>query len=543
MSDLWTEKTHATVTALLSDIASDSYGQVSSSIYETARVVTLAPWLTGHLRRVRFLLESQQHNGRWGGPDDYGLVPTLSATEALLATLLRYPGEHDPLLDYGQLVSAADRGLRSLFRWLGTDGRVALPDTVAVELVVPALVTEINAHLDRLGSEPVVGLDVWRGTARLVLPRGVDNGLLMRLRDAALAGHGLPTKLLHSLEVVGAPVRGASFVHPVQGAVGCSPAATATWLGDRAPQADDHPSVDYLVAIQQRCGGPVPVCAPVPLFEQAWVLAALTTAGVSVTVPRGLLGRLHAAFGEKGAAVGPGLPPDADDTSTALHALARLGSPHSPESLWTYQVGRHFSCFPAERTPSTTTNAHILQAFGACLVRGLPQHRRYRAAISELSGWLHDAQQADGSWSDKWHASGYYATACCAVALAEYGDAPAAVRKATEWVLATQRADGSWGRWAGTYEETAYAVQTLLRTGMPRADGAIQRAAARGCAFLLRSGDDQEHPALWHDKDLYTPSRVIRAEGLATPHLAHDDPRVAAMVALEYGESERAEAG
>lgn len=543
MSELWTEKTNATVAALLSDIASDSYGWMSPSIYETARVVTLAPWLTGHLRRIRFLLENQQHNGRWGGPDGYGLVPTLSATEALLATLLRYPSEHDQLLDYGQLVSAADCGLRSLFRWLGTDGRVALPDTVAVELVVPALVTEINAHLDRLVSEPVVGLDAWRGTARLVLPRGVDHELLMRLRDAALAGHELPTKLLHSIEVVGAPVRGAPFVHPVQGAVGCSPAATAAWLGDRASQADDHPSVGYLSAVAQRCDGPVPVCAPVPLFERAWVLAALTTAGVSLTVPRGLLGGLHAAFSEDGAAVGPGLPPDADDTSTALHALAQLGIPHSPESLWTYQVGRHFSCFPAERTPSTTTNAHVLQAFGACLTRGLPQHRRYRAAISELSDWLRDAQHADGSWSDKWHASPYYATACCAVALTDYGDSPVAVRKATEWVLATQRANGSWGRWVGTYEETAYAVQTLLRTGMSRAGGAIERAAARGCAFLLRSGDDQEHPPLWHDKDLYTPSRVVRAEGLAALHLAHADPRIAAVVALECAKSERAEAG
>src|SRR5262249_28212881 len=150
-----------------------------------------------------------------------------------------------------------------------------------------------------------------------------------------------------------------------------------------------------------------------------------------------------------------------------------------------------------ERMPSTSTNAHILQVFGTHLLQEVPQRARYQDAISALSGWLRDCQEADGSWRDKWHASPYYASACSAVALARYGGDPAAVAKAVEWVLSTQRADGSWGRWNGTYEETAYAVQTLLRTRVSRADGMIERAAVLGCAFLLRCGDDQEHPPLW----------------------------------------------
>jgi squalene cyclase len=153
--------------------------------------------------------------------------------------------------------------------------------------------------------------------------------------------------------------------------------------------------------------------------------------------------------------------------------------------------------------------------------------------MTALTRWLCDQQAADGSWRDKWHASPYYATLCCALALADHGGGAAGttVRKARDWVLDTQHRDGSWGRWAGTYEETAYAVQILLRTGGSRADEVVERAAARGCAVLLNTTRGHQHPPLWHDKDLYTPVRIVRAEGLAALHLARADPRVAALIA------------
>jgi halimadienyl-diphosphate synthase len=98
-------------------------------------------------------------------------------------------------------------------------------------------------------------------------------------------------------------------------------------------------------------------------------------------------------------------------------------------------------------------------------------------------------------------------------------------------VLETQHRDGSWGRWAGTYEETAYAVQLLLRTRFPHAEAVIEHAAARGCAVLLNTSRRREHPPLWHDKDLYAPIRIVRAEGLAALHLARANPRVATLIA------------
>jgi halimadienyl-diphosphate synthase len=284
--------------------------------------------------------------------------------------------------------------------------------------------------------------------------------------------------------------------------------------------------------VQNRGRGPVPGVTPITAFERAWVVAALTTAGIGVTVPRGLVSSLHAAFGECGVAAGPGLPPDSDDTAVALYALAQLGSPRSLDSLLAYRVDAHFSCFRDERTPSVSTNAHVLQTFGRYLEYNMPQRFPHQAAMGKLSGWLRDCQEADGSWWDKWHSSPYYATACCATALHRHSRSLSAstVSRAVEWLLESQRGDGSWGRWSGSYEETAYAVQTLLQTWVSRADRAVEEAAARGCVFLHRSGGDHTQPPLWHDKDLYTPIRVVRAEGLAALHLAYTNPHVAAIV-------------
>ncbi|MFC7583693.1 hypothetical protein ACFQYP_07895 [Nonomuraea antimicrobica] len=65
------------------------WGQVSTSVYETGRLVSLSPWLTGHTERIDYLIRTQRQDGAWGGPDGYGVVPTLSATEGILSELTR----------------------------------------------------------------------------------------------------------------------------------------------------------------------------------------------------------------------------------------------------------------------------------------------------------------------------------------------------------------------------------------------------------------------------------------------------------------------
>ncbi|TYB68976.1 hypothetical protein FXF51_09535 [Nonomuraea sp. PA05] len=484
------------------------WGNVSPSVYETGRMVTIAPWLAGQRERVAYLLAGQHGDGSWGAPDGYGLVPTLSATEGLLSAAAR--GDADP----ASVMPTARAGLDALRRMLAGPGD--LPDTPAIELIVPHLVALIDAH---------------RSAAPLPLPPGMDGERLGKVRRLLAAGVEPPQKVLHVLEVAGADaVRAAGTVQaetvragavrPTSiGTIGASPAATAAWLDALPPDPADS-ARRHLEAVAGRYGGPVPVGLPITVFERGWVLSWLARADVPVEVPPEMLADLRAAIGPDGTAAGAGLPPDADTTSVALYALALLGMPCKPESLKTFDTGEHFCTWQGEDGYSVSVNAHVLDSFGQ-YVRARPTAAdTYRPMMARVARWLGGQQGRDGSWSDRWHASPFYATLACVLALGEFGGPQyaGAIRAAREWVLGAQREDGSWGRWAGGPEETAYAVQALLLGGL-EPDERCVRAAERGCGFLMRVFALSDYPPMWHDKDLYTPNAIVRAAILAALHV------------------------
>jgi hypothetical protein len=251
------------------------------------------------------------------------------------------------------------------------------------------------------------------------------------------------------------------------------------------------------------------------------VLNSLAAGGWTGPPPTALLDRLEEGLTPDGCPAAPGLPPDADDTAAVLAALLRHGRIRAPDSLLGYRTGGHFACFPGERTPSVSTNAHVLEALALHLARRPGTRARFAGPAAAAAGWLREQQHADGSWSDKWHASPYYATACCVTALALHGGAlhggagPGPLDRAAAWLHGTQRADGSWGRWHGTVEETAYAVQALAAVPMPGAAAAVRR----GVAYLADAPPDTPHPPLWHAKDCYAPVAVVRAARLAALRL------------------------
>ncbi|MBP2705552.1 hypothetical protein JOL79_17205 [Microbispora sp. RL4-1S] len=488
------------------------WGQVTPSVYETGRVVTLAPWLARHADRVAYLLAAQRDDGGWGAPGAYALVPTLSATEALLAELRRGTETRQ---ESATLLEAAGRGLRLLSGWLAELTARSLPDLPAVELTVPDMVGRINGHLDALGEAGCPGL-------RLRLPAGMDTTFLDIVRDRIGSGRQVPEKLLHALEVAGDAAAGAASVLPTAiGTVGASPAASAAWLGDPAGRAAGDPVLRHLEAVVVRHGGPVPVGFPITVFERGWVLSWLVRAGVPVDVPPELVAELRAVIGPAGTPAGPGLPCDADTTSVALHALTLLGMPQVPASLLEFETETHFCTWQGEQGASVTVNAHVLDAFGQYAICRPAERASYERVMAKTTRFLLDRQEPDGSWSDRWHASPYYATAGCALALDEFGgDGSAeAVARAARWVLDSQREDGSWGRWGGTPEETAYAMQVLLMTNA-KWDPAGREAAARGYDYLHRSWGVVDNPPMWHDKDLYLPIAIVRAVVLAAVHLA-----------------------
>jgi halimadienyl-diphosphate synthase len=519
---------HAAARQLIAEVAGDPWGHMSASVYETARLVTLAPWLTGHARRIAFLLGTQRVDGSWDAPEGYSLVPTLSATEALLTTLHRVAGGRAPAVPSSpaRLLRAANRALSAVSGVLRAPTDIAIPDTPAVEIIVPALVAALNQHLERLSDAPLPGLDASAVRASLRLPRSLDGATVAAIRAHLRTGAAVPAKLLHSLEIADGHARRASGVRPVPpGTVGASPAATAAWLGDEpASQAD--PAAQYLSAVVGRHAGPVPSVVPVTVFERAWVLNTLATAGLHARVPAQLPASILELLDDAGTPGGAGLPADADTTGAALLALARLGRPQALDCLWTFETSSHFVTWHGERTASTTTNAHVLDAIAHAAGTATGSTPRARTAGQKVSRWLRDQQREDGSWVDKWHASAYYATTCCALALHNFGgqDAAVAVRRAAAWVLDSQRADGGWGRWASTAEETAYALHVLLLTTPP--GPRRNAAAARGYGYLSGHADRPDRPPLWHDKDLYTPHAVVQAAVIAALHLAQEEPAV-----------------
>ncbi|MEU0060353.1 prenyltransferase/squalene oxidase repeat-containing protein [Streptomyces sp. NPDC006334] len=485
----------ALVAALVDRVLDDPSGALGPSVYETARLVSLAPWLDGDTARVRHLLDEQRPDGSWAGPGGYALVPTLSATEALLAVLDR-EGEAPPL-PRADLAAAARRGLAAAAALVAQP----VPSTVVFFMLIPALVEGVNARLAVLGDT---------AARPLALPHGLTDDALRALRGGAwrnpLAGH--------YLEIVGPAAVGAAEMEPVEGVVGCSAAATAAWLGPREPADPAHPSVRFLRRAQERGGGPVAAMTSLVFYERAWIAGNLATAGVPREVLAPLLKELPGDVGRSGAPTAPGFAYEAETSAIVLAALAHLGAPQEPEYLWQYDAGSHFMSTIPEHEPSTTTNAHILDALGCHLAGDPDDADRYRDAVGRISTWLRNRQHPDGSWSDKWHASPYFATMRCALALHRYAgpDAAAALRRSVAWLLDRQRDNGSWGRWEGTAEETAYAVRTLLDLTTDTPSEEATEALQRGRAFLLQHGLTMErHPPLWIGKELYAPAHLIHA--------------------------------
>ena len=330
----WRRQADLAAAELLTEVVANPSGTMSPSVYETARLVRTAPWLDGHAARCDFLLRTQRPDGWWGHPDGYDLVPTLSATEALLHELDR------PTVDSGRpqtarIARAALRGLWALSDRLQADRLGAIPDTIAAELIVPWLIDELNDRLAASGGR--------LGATEVHLPDGVDRQPLDRLRAAVAGRRQLPEKLWHALEVLGDQCAMAPGVHPVSGAVGSSPAATAAWLAGR-PMAED--AVATLTRSQKRWGGAVPGVISIAVFERAWVLGWLLDAGAAPIIPEELTAYLENSLDESGAPAGPGLPTDADDTAARRTRrqnarTATAGGPHCAATLTSVSVGRH----------------------------------------------------------------------------------------------------------------------------------------------------------------------------------------------------------
>ncbi|GAA0270471.1 hypothetical protein GCM10010302_05060 [Streptomyces polychromogenes] len=519
-----TPPTASHVTELLSAVDRDPWGSTSPSVYETARVQSWAPWLPGRHTRWTWLLDQQHSDGLWGeGSLGHRVLPTLSTVAALLHHLAE-DGDEARTLQGRHRTQAAARGLYAL---TALPPNTELPDTAAVELLVPGLLGEINELLDTLhpGDHPDLA-PLLRGP-RLTTLCGLPATTTAELTRWLTRRPTLPAKLHHCFEGIAAACPPALIPTAPTTLLGGSPAAAAAWLATAPPTPAHRTQRTLLEALAARYQGLLPEAAPITAFERLWVLTALERGNLLTGHESLARSWVTAILDPNGVAGVPGLEPDADDTALALHLAARLGLPHDHTVLDRFRTPTHYACYIGEDTGSTTANAHVLLALGSCLHHRPTEAARLVPLIDTLTGWLLDHQQPDGSWNDKWHASPYYATARVTAALHHTATprpgAAAALRSAARWAIDTQRPDGSWGLHQPTTEETAYALQIL-----PRSPGTTTPATlTRVHSHLTRQPHPShpQHPALWHDKTLYAPTAIIHAELLAAHHALADRPR------------------
>lgn len=364
---------------------------------------------------------------------------------------------------------------------------------VAFEFLLPALMKLaedvgilVPPHLDAFGTEST-------GNVELVPPDKIYS------RNATIA---------HSIEFLGESgnLLNLLSMQSDNGSIGNSPAATAYLLH----QVEDMAAVAYL----ERClagspGSGVPAMEPCETFEALWVAYNLFLGGAA---PESLLTSqtredLIAGLGADGVSLSPSFGiPDADSTAIALLLLHEAGYSVDANALRPFERDNFFVSFPHERHESTGVNIHVLSA----LMR-FPSYPNHGRAVAKILRYLQGARHHGRYWFDKRHISPYYATSHAIIALAglpapytQY--ATALIDASQEWIIRTQNTDGSWGFYGvPTTEETAYAILGLSAV---TATSQVVTAIDAGRAYL-EANQGTARPALWMDKCLYYPPRIV----------------------------------
>jgi halimadienyl-diphosphate synthase len=158
-------------------------------------------------------------------------------------------------------------------------------------------------------------------------------------------------------------------------------------------------------------------------------------------------------------------------------------------------------------------NAHALDA-----LRLMPDYPDRQQVHDEVTVALLTNRIYETYWTDKWHASPYYATAHAVITLLQDDFPPTHVAvHSVDWLLHTQRDDGSWGFFnQSTAEETAYALTALLQFHRrhPLANVDVLHRAADHLRRAYTE-PDAAYPGLYIGKVLFAPYAVIRAAILA----------------------------
>ena len=468
-------------------------GCMSSSAYDTAWIALLGeiePSLSN--LALGWLNTNQLPDGSWGAAEPFYYHDRIICTLAAMIALYRR-GKRSA--DSRQIAL----GLRALETMTdgATKGLMADPSgaTVGFEMIVPTLICEA----EQLG---IIKQQGDRILGRISHQR--------ELKMAKLAGHKINRYVTPSFSAEMAGVDGIELLEvdalqESNGSIANSPSATAYFVVQVKPS--EPGAMAYLRRITSADGG-TPDFAPIDVFESAWTLWNLSLLGdldaatLALCQPQlDFLERTwQVGFGVGTASEGTLL--DGDDTSLVYNVLTHFGRRLDIEAVLSYEDEEAFRCFSLEADPSISANIHVL---GALRQAGFD---RRHPSVQKVLNFLQKNRRSNEFWSDKWHASPYYATSHAIINCLGFDDEMS--REAADWMMKTQKPDGSWGFFHfSTAEETAYCVQALAV--WKRSGGKVPGAVFKLAAGWLKDHIDPPYPSLWIGKCLYSPENVIRS--------------------------------
>jgi halimadienyl-diphosphate synthase len=446
---------------------------------------------------INWLLENQHPDGSWGGRIEYYHDRIISTLATIIA--LRKNGQTQ------RAKEAIKAGEHYLWHHLHLLPRDPF-ELAGFELILPTLLVEAQ----------MLGLDVPTHTCGY---GEIQTAKLRLIPPEMLYSPHIST--VYSLEFLGSSgdLDKMQQAQAPNGSIGNSPSTTAYYLSFH----QDEKAKAYLQSVRSHMEYVITVY-PFRIFELAWVLNNLILSGVPVTEFAGetVYEELQAEISDKGVGFDSTFTvTDGDTTSICYRVLQSAGYEVDPKGLSYFENEdtRIFRTWDYERNISVSTNVHVLDALSV-----MPHYPDRQKVQEQIVLMLLNNRTYNMYWTDKWHASPYYATAHALIALLREGDYLAhACRHTVNWLLHTQREDGSWGFFGkGTAEETAYVLTALLHYN--RYENIDPDTLHRGADYLINaySNADSTFPPLWIAKCLYAPYEVIRSAILAAIILYSD---------------------
>lgn len=465
----------------------EGHGHIDGVAYDTAWGARLALRYPGQgfEKSLEWLRRNQYADGTWGAPlvhyhDRY--ISTLAAIVALQEALKEGSGQPRD-------ARRIKRGEDALWRLVGKLGRDD-SDTVGFPILSATLAEEATE----------LGLEVPQAPIRFAIgyKKKVDNLLSKSTRN------WLKNPLVFSLEGLRHKIGPLDQVVSANNSVACCPAATSAYLLTNG----NLEVLAYLSSVQASDGS-LPALDPIDVFEITWALNHLRFSGAiepdngSV---RKLLDYLWSLWSPTTGSYFSAFfqIPDLDITSASFILLRWGGYPVSLDAFEYFEMDDHFCTYREETNPSPGSHLRLLEA-----LKMSDNHPKKEQWISKVLSALHRFDENGSYWSDKWHASPYYANHLATYALNGVDDDTLESR--IKWILRTQNDDGGWGYLdVSTTEETAYSLDALLAWDRNRK--VIDKSVFdRALEFIQAHKNDKDYSPLWISKGLYTPTHVVQA--------------------------------